>query len=538
MSGTGSGEDEWRTRFSRLALLLRSLEATGKRKEKVKILAGYLKELRSEEVAPSVLLIVGSIFPELDPRTMNVGYATLRRALEGERQATLIEKPLTVLEVYKTLTEVAEAKGPGSRRVKTSLVRSLISRAEPMEVEFLIRILQGEMRIGVDEGVMIEGIAEAAGLEPELIRRALMMTGDLGKVARIALMEGEGGIRKVGVNLFTPLKPMLASSSYDIKEALMEHGGVTAFEYKFDGARIQIHRLGEEVRIYSRRLTEVTPSLPDIVELVKTRIDSRKLILEGEAVAVGPGGRPLPFQTLMRRFTRIHEVEDMVKRIPLRLHLFDILYIDGRLLIDEPYNERWRILEEVCPRELLAERIVTGDPSEAEAFLRRALELGHEGLMAKRLDSTYIPGVRGKGWFKIKPAETLDLVIVAADWGYGRRTGWLSNYHLAARSGNEYLIVGKTFKGLTDEEFEWMTGRLREIKIGETSYTVYVRPEIVVEVDYNEIQKSPRYRSGFALRFARIRRIRADKTPEEADTIDRVKELYERQFEHKAKAEI
>ncbi|MBS7638289.1 ATP-dependent DNA ligase [Candidatus Bathyarchaeota archaeon] len=538
MSETGPGEDEWRTRFSRLALLLRSLEATGKRKEKVKILAGYLKELRPEEVAPSVLLIVGSIFPEFDPRTMNVGYATVRRALGGDRQATLIEKPLTVLDVYKTLTEVAEVKGPGSRRVKTSMVRSLLSRAEPTEAEFLIRILQGEMRIGVDEGMMIEGVAEAAGLEPELIRRALMMTGDLGKVARIALMEGEGGIRRVGVNLFTPLKPMLATPSYDIKEALMEHGGVTAFEYKFDGARIQIHRLGEEVRIYSRRLMEVTPSLPDIVELVKNRIGSRELILEGEAVAMGSGGRPLPFQTLMRRFTRIHDVEDMVKRIPLRLHLFDILYIEGRLLIDEPYSERWRILEEVCPRELLAERLVTGDPREAEAFLRRALEMGHEGLMAKRLDSTYTPGVRGKGWFKIKPAETLDLVIAAADWGYGRRTGWLSNYHLAARSGGEWLIVGKTFKGLTDEEFKWMTRRLQEIKIGETPHTVYVRPEIVVEVDYNEIQRSPHYRSGFALRFARIRRIRDDKPPEEADTIERVKELYERQFEYKAKSEF
>lgn len=531
-------EGEMRTRFSRLALLLKSLEATRRRREKVKLLAEYLRELESEEVAPSVLLIVGSIFPELDPRTLDVGYATVKRALEAERQATLIEKPLTVLEVYKTLTEVAEARGLGSRRIKTSLVRALISRADPMEVDFLIRILQGEMRIGVDEGMMIEGVAEAAGLEPELIRRALMMTGDLGRVARIALEEGVEGIRRVNVNLFTPLKPMLAAPSYDIKEVLTEHGGVTAFEYKFDGARIQIHRLGDEVRIYSRRLTDVTSSLPDIVELIKSRIDSRELILEGEAVAVGEGGRPLPFQMLMRRFTRTHDVEDMVKRIPLRLHLFDILYIGGRLLIDEPYNERWRILEEVCPGELLAERIVTGDASEAESFLRGALEMGHEGLMAKRLDSTYTPGVRGKGWFKIKPAETLDLVIAAADWGYGRRTGWLSNYHLAARSGSEWLIVGKTFKGLTDEEFEWMTKRLLELKIGETHHTVYVRPEIVVEVDYNEIQRSPNYRSGFALRFARIKRIRVDKPPWEADTIERVKELYERQFKHKAKAEI
>jgi DNA ligase-1 len=502
----------------------------------VRLLADYLRGLRPDEVAPSVLLIVGSIFPEFDQRTLNVGYATLKRILEAERQATLIERPLTVMEVYKILAEVAEAVGPGSRRVKASLVRGLISRAEPLEVEFLVRILQGEMRIGVDEGMMIEGVAEASGLRPELIRRALMMIGDLGRVARIALEEGERGIRGVDVRLFTPLKPMLAAPCHDVEEALEEHGGSTALEYKFDGARIQIHRLGEEVRIYSRRLTDVTPSLPDIVELVKNRIGSRELILEGEAVAYGEGGRPLPFQELMRRFTRTHDVGEMVKRIPLRLHIFDILYLEGRPLIDLAYGDRWRILEEICPRDLLAERVVTGDPSEAQAFLRRALELGHEGVMAKRLDSTYTPGVRGKRWLKIKPAETLDLVIAAADWGYGRRTGWLSNYHLAARGDGEYLIVGKTFKGLTDEEFEWMTERLRELKVRETPHTVYVRPEIVVEVDYNEIQRSPHYRSGFALRFARIRRIRTDKNPEDADTIGRVRELYERQFKYKAKA--
>lgn len=538
MSQNGKVEAKEGTRFSSLALLLRSLEATRGRREKVKLLAGYLRELEPGEVAPSVLLIVGSIFPELDPRTLDVGYATVRRALEGERQATLMEKPLTVLEVYRTLSEVAEARGPGSRRAKTNLVRGLISRADPLEAEFLIRILQGEMRVGVDEGMMIEGVAEASGLEPELIRRALMMTGDLGRVARTALEEGERGVRGVDVNIFTPLKPMLAAISYGIEEVLHEHGGVTAFEFKFDGARIQIHRLGGEVRIFSRRLTDVTSSLPDIVELVKDRIGVGELILEGEAVAVGEGGKPLPFQKLMRRFTRTHRVEDMVRRIPLRLHLFDILYIEGRPLMDEPYSERWRILEEVCPRELLAERIVTGDPSEAEAFLRRALEMGHEGLMAKRLDSTYTPGVRGKRWFKIKPAEALDLVIAAADWGYGRRTGWLSNYHLAARSGDGYLIVGKTFKGLKDEEFDWMTRRLLELKTGETRHTVYVRPEIVVEVEYNEIQRSPHYKSGFALRFARIRRIRVDKPPEEIDTIERVRELYEKQFKYKAKAEF
>ena len=289
------------------------------------------------------------------------------------------------------------------------------------------------------------------------------------------------------------------------------------------------------MRIFSRRMSDVTGSLPDIVELVAGQVHSRDMILEGEVVAVGEDGRPLPFQDLMRRFRRVRDVEEMVRLIPLRLHLFDILYLDGRLLIDESYRERWRLLESVCPEELLAKRIVTDDVGEAEEFFRRALEEGHEGLMAKRLDSPYTPGRRGKLWLKIKPAETLDVVIVAAEWGHGRRRGWLSNYHLAVRDGDGFSMVGKTFKGLTDEEFEWMTRKLLELKVRETPTTVYVRPEVVVEVAFNEVQRSPHYPSGYALRFARIKRIRLDKGPKDADSLDRLRELYERQFRYKAR---
>ncbi|RLI10675.1 DNA ligase [Candidatus Bathyarchaeota archaeon] len=523
------------TPFSDLAELCATLEATTKQKEKTRLLAAFLRRLEPGEIAPAVLLIVGFIFPEFDPRTLEVGWRTMRRVLEGGRQTTLTEEPLTILRVHRTLEEIAEASGPGSRRLKEGLLEGLISRAGPREAEVLVRIIFGEMRIGVSEGVMMEGIAEAAGAAPSLVRRALMLTGDLGEVARTALTEGEEGLRRVGVRMFVPLKPMLAAMAYDIGEVIEVHGGRTAFEYKFDGARIQIHRRGDRVRVYSRRLSDVTESLPDIVDLVLRRISSDDVILEGEAVAIGEGGRPLPFQDLMRRFTRVHDVAEMAERIPLRLHLFDVLYLDRRLLIDEPYEERWRLLEAVSPGDLLAERIVTGDPAEAEVFLRRAIEAGHEGLMAKRLDSRYTPGLRGKRWFKIKPAETLDLVIVAADWGYGRRTGWLSNYHLAARDGDEFRVIGKTFKGLTDEEFEWMTRRLQGLKVRETPQTVYVRPEVVVEVAFNEIQRSPHYRSGFALRFARVTRIRRDKGPGDADTLDRVRELYEKQFRYKAR---
>jgi len=526
------------TSFSGLARLCRELESTTKRKEKTRLLANFLRRLEPDEVAPAVLLLIGAVFPEFDERTLDVGYMTVKRVFEGGKQTILADKPLTIKEAYKSLDEIAKASGKGSRRLKESILRGLMSRAGPDEVEILTRIIFGEMRIGVNEGIMIEGIAEAAGVENAIIRRALMLTGDIGKVAKTVLADGIEGVNRIRMALFVPLKPMLAVVSYDIGEVLKEHGGASAFEFKFDGARIQAHKSGGEVRIFSRRLTDVTGSLPDVVELIRREVKAEKVILDGEAVAVGAEGKPLPFQDLMRRFTRVQRLEEMVEKIPLRLHIFDILYYNGKLLIDEPYENRWRLLENVCPRNLIAERIVSSNVEEVEAFLKRALEAGHEGLMAKRLDSKYTPGVRGRGWFKIKPAETLDLVIIAADWGYGRRTGWLSNYHLAARDGENYAMIGKTFKGLTDEEFGWMTDRLKKLKIGETEATVYVRPEIVAEVDFNEIQRSPHYRSGFALRFARIKRIRQDKKPEDADTIERVKELYEKQFQHKSKREL
>ena len=240
----------------------------------------------------------------------------------------------------------------------------------------------------------------------------------------------------------------------------------------------------------------------------------------------------------MRRFTRVKDVEEMVEKIPLRLKLFDVLFLDGDVLIDEPYTFRWMKLSEITPPDLLADRLVTSNPAEAENFMEAALKAGHEGVMAKRLDSQYTPGSRGKAWLKIKPAETLDVVIAAADWGTGRRRGWLSNYHLAVWSGDEYLVIGKTFKGLTDAEFEWMTEKLLSIKRSETEFTVYVEPELVVEVAFNEIQRSPNYESGFALRFARITRIREDKSPDQADDLNKVQELYDRQFRYKAKISI
>ncbi|MHA2315510.1 MAG: ATP-dependent DNA ligase [Candidatus Hermodarchaeia archaeon] len=525
------------TPFSELAKLCRALEATTKRKEKTKLLAEFLKSLNQEEVAPAVLLVVGSIFPEFGSRTLELGWKTMIRVLDSGRQTTLVDRPLSIFQIHDTLTRIAEVKGAGSRRAKSSLLQGLISQASPAEVEILVRIIFGEMRIGVSEGMMLEGLAEAAGVEANLIRRALMLTGDIGKVAEIALKRGEIGLTDIQMKLFTPLKPMLATISYNIEEAIEAHDRKTSFEYKLDGARIQIHRSNEKIGIFSRRLSEVTESLPDIVKLVIEKVDSKDAILEGEVVAI-KSGKPLPFQDLMRRFRRVHDVDEMIEIIPLRLYLFDILYLDGELMIDEPYSKRRVILEEIAPKELLVPKLVTEEDSEAEKFLKRAIESGHEGLMAKRLDSPYTPGKRGKLWFKIKQAETLDLVIAAADWGYGRRTGWLSNYHLAAQAGNGFQVIGKTFKGLTDDEFKWMTERLQNLKVRETPTTVHVLPELVVEVAYNEIQRSPHYESGFALRFARIARIREDKKNTEADTINRVQDLYQNQFKYKGRLNV
>jgi len=349
------------------------------------------------------------------------------------------------------------------------------------------------------------------------------------------MAKGKSILGMLGLHLFTPIKPMLADMSYSLDEVFKEHGGTTAFEYKFDGARVQIHKKGEEVKIYSRRLSDITRSLPELATLARTEIHATDALVEGEAIAMGEGGKPLPFQDLMRRFRRIKGVEEVQKRIPVQLYLFDILYKDGTDLIGKPYGERWRLLVNTVSPPLLAPRIVTSSTEEAEKFLKSSLAAGHEGLMAKALDSPYSVGARGKSWFKIKPFETFDLAIVAAEWGYGRRQGWLSNYHLAARDEEtgEFVMLGKTFKGLTDKEFISMTQTLLSNKLFEKANTVFVKPVIIVEVAYNEIQKSPRYKAGFTFRFARILRIRGDKSPDEADTIQRIKEFYSKKFDKK-----
>jgi DNA ligase-1 len=553
------------TAFKALAELCEKLEGTSKRLLMIDLVAEFIKNLEAREVEPAVSMILGSPFPKWSQQTLEVSWATLSEIIKRitgvewnvfmeafgksgdigsatktvfeeskvKRQATLFERTLTIMEVRRSLEATAEAAGYSSREKKERLIEALLSLASPLEAKYLVKIFIGEMRTGFHEGLMEQAVSKAFHIPLEVVQKASMTVGDIGEVAAIARTEGKEGLLKIRFKVFRPVRLMLAQMATDVAEALKEHDGKTAFEYKLDGARVQIHKLNDEVRVFSRRLTDVTESLPEIVETVTKNVKAREAILEGEVIAVDNSGYPIPFQHLMRRFKRVHAIEDMVRKIPVRLYLFDILYLNGESLIMVPYLQRRQALAENAGEIPLTEQIVTDNTEEAGQFLKEAIDAGHEGLMAKKIDSPYTPGIRGKRWLKIKPVlEPLDLVIVAAEYGYGRRHEWLSDYYLAARDSEtgEFLTVGKTFKGLTDAEIIEMTKRLKELAIKEEPRSVVVAPKIVVEVTYNEIQKSPKYKCGMALRFARISRIREDKTSEEADTIQRVKEIYDKQF--------
>ena len=525
--------------FSEFASLCYELEKTPGRLAKIASAADYLKRLEPDEIRDGIAFLSGRPFPVSDSRTLDIGPGTLFEAAKIPEAGNSSSTPLNLKDIADSFGRIAEASGKGSRLQKYSLLKELIARADSHERPILVRLLHNELRIGLHDGLIQEAIARASGSDLKAVRRAALFLSDLAEVAAIALTAGINGLQEVDIKLFVPLLPMLSELSQDFDAIFTAHGGKTALEYKYDGARVQIHKDGEQVRIWSRRLSEVTRSIPEIVEIARRDLQGDSFILDAEVVAIGKDGRPFPFQELMRRFRRIHEIETVANEIPLVLHLFDCLFLNGTSLIDETYAQRWSKLETITGGKYLAQRKITGDKGEAEVFLQEALAAGDEGLMAKSLDSPYMPGNRGKLWFKIKPAETVDCVIVAADRGSGRRRGWLSNYHLAVADGaGGFAPVGKTFKGLTDKEFTEMTGRLKELELADDGYTVTVKPEVVVEVAYNEIQRSPQYSSGFALRFARITRIRDDKNVEQTTTLTELQSLYERQFLSKSRREI
>jgi DNA ligase-1 len=558
------------THFKSLAELLEKIEATKKRLEITRLAADYLKTLEPDETEPAVAMILGRAFPKWSPKTLDVSWVALSGILQQitsadwnafreaftstgdigsatktlfekaklKKQSQLQEKALTISEVRATLEAIAETAGSGSREKKERLITTLLSQASPVEAKYIVKVIIGEMRTGLHEGLMEQAVAKAFDIPLSTVQKATMAMGDIGEVAAKAKTESKEGLEEVRFRLFRPVEPMLAKMAEDVDEALSEHGGKTAFEFKYDGARVQIHKLGDEVRVFSRRLTDVTQSLPETVEAVRANVKASEAILEGEVIAVDNAGYPIPFQHLMRRFRRVHGIQGIAEKVPVKLYLFDFLYLNGESLISLPYSRRRQVLAENAGEISLTKQIVTDRKESAEEFLKEAIDAGHEGLMAKRLDSAYTPGTRGKRWLKIKPVlEPLDLVITAAEYGYGRRHGWLSDYYLAARdtATGQFLVVGKTFKGLTDAEIIEMTRRLKELIVSEEGHHVLVLPKVVVEVAYNEIQRSPKYRSEMALRFARISRLREDKSPEDADTIEKVREIYERQFAKKGR---
>ncbi len=523
------------TPLKALVEVARDLAATRSRLKKREILVAFLSGVKDAEVAPTVLLLTGRILPESQDRTLNLGWATVSRALEASDQATLLAEELSILRAYGAFQEIARVQGKDSVKKRRRLLQALLVQASDAERDLLLRAISREMRIGVKEGILLEALADASGADLSVVQRAHMLLGDLGQTAHLALTGGADALAAQELRLFTPVKPMMAEMAEDLEEVLREHTDGTALEFKLDGARIQIHRKGAVIRVFSRRLTDVTGSLPEVGSWVQA-FRGEDLLVEGEVVALGEGDRPLPFQDLMRRFRRVHDVENLVKRIPLRLYLFDALLLSGALLIDDPYERRWERLAGAVPEAFLVPRLVRPTLGEGQAFFEEALDAGHEGLVAKDLRSPYTPGKRGKRWLKVKPSDTLDVAILAAEWGHGRRQGWLSNYHLGVREEEgRFAMIGKTFKGLTDGEFREMTDRLLKLKVQDDRYVVTVQPRIVVEVAYNEIQRSPHYKSGYALRFARITRIRDDISWEDVDTLTGLTARYQKQFERKGR---
>jgi DNA ligase-1 len=498
----------------------RVAEVSG-RLEKIGLLAALLGRVAPEEIEVAVAFLSGSF----RQAKLGVGYAALQAALPPTPAGSPSLELMEVDARFEAISRVSAGKGSIAERVR--LLGELMERATRVEQEFLFRLVIGELRQGAVEGLMLEAVAKAAGVPPEQVRRARMMAGDLSQVARTALTGNAAELSGYATQLFRPVHPMLAGSADDAEVALGELGEA-ALEYKLDGARIQVHKSGDQVAVYSRRLNDVTIAVPELVEVVRA-LPARELILDGEVIALRPNGTPHPFQVTMSRFGSRLDIGRMRTEVPLTPFFFDLLYLDGGALVDEPARRRLTALLEAVPQSMLVPRTATSSALEAQAFLRTALDRGHEGIMAKALDAPYQAGRRGRGWLKVKPANTLDLVVLAAEWGHGRRHGWLSNLHLGARDpAGGFVMLGKTFKGMTDEMLEWQTKKLLELEVARDGITVYVRPELVVEVAFNEVQASTQYPGGVALRFARIKRYRSDKQAAEADTIAAVQQIYRR----------
>ncbi len=502
-----------------LASLSRQVAQTRRRTSKVQMLADALKNASPHARILLALFASGA----LRQQKLGVAAAQLRtlRAVPEAREPTL-----ELLDVDRALDAVSRVRGGGAIAKRLAMLHDLFARATAEERRFLQRLVLGELRQGALEPVVLEALAVAADVPIEDVRRARMLAA-LEPVVTAAFEAGLEGLKRFDIAPMTPVSPMLAEPSAGPAEALSQLGSA-ALETKLDGARVQAHKGGGTVRVFARSLNDVTTSVPEVVALVE-RLPCESVILDGEVIALNGGGRPLPFQETMRRFGRKLDVGTLQRDLPLSTFFFDCLFLDGRSLLDEPTEARAEALRAVVPSEACVERMVTARAEEAEAFLQRARDAGHEGIMAKSLSAPYAAGRRGASWLKIKPAHTLDLVVLAAEWGSGRRTGTLSNLHLGARDpeGGGFVMLGKTFKGLTDTLLRFQTDALLARETHRDEHTVYVRPELVVEIAFNDVQKSPRYPAGLSLRFARVKRYRPDKTAGDADTIAMVRKIHE-----------
>ncbi|MGY4652392.1 ATP-dependent DNA ligase [Mycobacterium sp. URHB0021] len=499
--------------------------ASSARLAKIARIADLLKAASDEADPKLVHVVVAWLSGELPQRQIGVGWAALRSLPSPAAQPSL-----SVSEVDARFTEIGRVAGKGSQARRAELVAGLFAASTEQEQAFLRRLLGGELRQGALVGVMADAVAKAAGIPAAGVRRAAMLAGDLPAVAAAALTGGQAALEQFTLRVGRPVGPMLAQTATGVGDALERLGGTAIFEAKLDGARVQIHRFGDAVSIYTRSLDDVTERLPEVVEATLA-LPVGDLIADAEVIALRPDGRPHRFQVTASRFGRSVDIAAARLSQPLSVFVFDLLHLDGVDLLDQPTGERVATMDAIVPKAHRVDRLITSDAAAAQQFLDVTLGAGHEGVMAKSLAAPYEAGRRGAGWLKVKPVHTLDLVVLAVEWGSGRRTGKLSNIHLGARDPvtGELIMLGKTFKGMTDAMLDWQTARFTELADGPTDgWVVKVRPEQVVEIAFDGVQGSSRYPGGMALRFARVLRYRDDKSPAEADTIDTVRALYER----------
>jgi DNA ligase-1 len=537
-------------RFSEFAGICASLEAISGRLEMIELISRILPSIPDEELPIFTRFVMGKCFPDWSPLKLGIGpnlmyeaiaYVAGRkkeevisainetgdtgnaveRLLASKEQTQFFAEDLELLDVSRSFEQIAAISGKKSQREKLLVVRRLLSSATPLEGRYLARIMLEDLRIGVGEGNLREAIARAFAVDAALVEHANQAMNDLGEVARLARADPEA-LKQVRIQPFRPVRMMLAQQG-TIGTALAE-GGPLAAEFKYDGSRFQFHRVGNTARLYSRRLEDVTDALPDILEKM-TGSTTRDVIVDGEAVATRDG-RPLPFQEILRRFRRKHDVGEMSREIQLEPYLFDILFLDGETLIDLPLTERRRHLENAF-RAYIAPQLVSSEPAEIEKFYQDALSAGHEGIMLKVPSSPYTPGIRGKNWIKIKPeVDTLDLAVIGAEWGEGKRAHVFGSFLLACQDQGTLLPLSRVATGFSDDQLAEVFEILKDRVVTETGKEVRFEPHLIFEIGYSEIQKSPNYPSGFALRFPRFIRIRDDKGLEEIETIESIRERY------------